>query len=202
VSDQALAGFDVLRIAALQTESSDGMTEGELHTLAYLGCLLSVYDGHPASWWGYRFTATRAGAPFAYSLSQALDLARDAGLLFKGNRVWVISERGLVDLQQIAPLILNQRRQPYLEAASGTALAMPLPSLASALSREPGLQRALNFVRTRELLDETGLALLDDQFQALADALQGDAASNDLMVPAVVWLTYLTRMEMDDEVAA
>ena len=201
MSDQALAGFDVLQLAALQTKNSEGITEGELHTLSYLACLLSVYDGHSVDWWKYRFTATRAGAPFAFALAQALEATHEAGLVIKSERLWTISERGRVDLQQLAPLILNQRRLPYLEAATGTALAMPLPSVASSLSREPGLRRALNFVRTRALLDETGLGLLEEQFQALTIALENDSAGDDLMVPAVVWLTYLARMPAEETAA-
>lgn len=202
MSERALAGYDVLQIATQLTASADGMTEGELHTLAYLGCLLSVYDGHEASWWGYRFTATRAGAPFGYALSQALDLARDAGLLAQGDSTWSISARGRTELEQLTPLVLNNRRLPYLAAAGGAALAMPLPSLASALSWEPGLRRALNFVLTRELLDETGLSLVLEQFEALGDALAGDTAGIDLMVPAVVWLTYLARVRPGEREAA
>lgn len=201
MSEQALAGYDALQLAAQQTASADGMTAGEMHTLAYLACLLSVYDGHHVRWWGYRFTATRAGAPFAYALDQALTAATDAGLLTRGDRTWSISARGRVELEQLDPLVLNQRRLGYLEAAGGTALAMPLPSVASALSAEPGLRRALRFVRTRELLDEAGVSLLEDQFAALNEALKDDAAARDLLVPAVVWLTYLARMRADDEAA-
>jgi hypothetical protein len=201
VSEQALAGYDALRLAAQQTASADGMTAGELHTLAYLGCLLSVYEGNAVRWWGYRFTATHAGAPFAYALDQALTGATDAGLLVHGDRTWSISGRGRAELELLEPLVLNRRRLPYLKAAAGTALAMPLPSVASALSAEPGLRRALRFVLTRELLDETGVSLLEDQFRALSEALEDDAAGRDLMVPAVVWLTYLARMPPGEEAA-
>lgn len=201
MSEQALAGFDSLQLAAQQTATAEGITIGELHTLAYLACLLSVYDDHDVRWWGYRFTATRAGAPFAYALDQALTAASEAGLLVRGDRVWSVSERGRVELEQLEPLVLNHRRLAYLKAAGGAALAMPLPSVASALSAEPGLRRALNFVRTRELLDETGVSLLEDQFAVVSEALEDDAAARDLMVPAVVWLTYLARMRPAEEAA-
>jgi hypothetical protein len=201
MSEQAMAGYDALQLAVQQTASADGMTAGELHTLAYLGCLLSVYDGHNVRWWGYRFTATRAGAPFAYALDQALTAATDAGLLIHRDRTWTISASGRAELEQLDPLVLNHRRRPYLNAAAGTALAMPLPSVASALSAEPGLRRALRFVRTRELLDETGVSLLDDQFTVVSEALKDDPAGGDLMVPAVVWLTYLARMPPSQEAA-
>ena len=105
-------------------------------------------------------------------------------------------------LGQISVMQLNARRLPYLNAAAGAALAMPLPSLAGALGREPGLRRALRFVKTQELLDEAGLALLEGQFKALTEALAGDHAADDLMVPAVVWLTYLARRRLPEEAEA
>ncbi len=193
MSEQALAEFDLLQIAAMQTEASAGMTDGELQTLAYLACLLAVFDGRRPEWWGYKFTATRTGAPFSYYLSKAQNRARNSGLIERGEEVWTITDLGRADLGQISEMQLNARRLPYLDAAAGAALAMPLPSLAGALGREPGLRRALRFVRTQELLDEAGLALLESQFDALNEALAGDDAADDLMVPAVVWLTYLAR---------
>jgi hypothetical protein len=202
VSEQALAEFDLLQIAAMQTEASAGMTDGELHMLAYLACLLAVYDGHRPPWWGYKFTATRTGAPFSFLLSTAQDRARNSGLIERREEVWTITDLGRVDLGQISEVMLNARRLPYLDAAAGAALAMPLPSVAGALGREPGLRRALRFVKTQELLDEAGLALLEDQFNALNEALAGDNAADDLMVPAVVWLTYLARRLPEDAEAA
>jgi hypothetical protein len=91
----------------------------------------------------------------------------------------------------------------YLDAASATALAIPLPAVADALSFEPGLRRALRFVKVRALLDEAGIALLEEQFAAVHAALADrGAAQEDLMVPAVVWLTYLSQTEPADTQAA
>lgn len=202
MSEQALAEFDLLQIAATQTEGSAGMTEGELHMLAYLACLLAVFEGHRPQWWGYKFTATRTGAPFSFLLSRAQDRACDSGLIERREEVWTITDLGRIDLGQISEVMLNARRLPYLDAAAGAALAMPLPTVAGALGREPGLRRALRFVKTQELLDEAGLALLDDQFKALNEALAGDGAADDLMVPAVVWLTYLARRPPEEAEAA
>jgi len=201
VSEIALAAYDSLQLTSNIARSADGASEGELHTLAYLSCLLAVFDGKRPVWWGYPFTATRAGAPFSHALRQAIQEEQRAGLLVLHDRVLLLSEAGNVELAAITPLILNRRRQRYLEAASATALTMPLPSVSDALSFEPGLRRALRFVRTKALLDEAGLALLDDQFSVLEQALDADVEA-DLLVPAVVWLTYLSQQHPADTHAA
>jgi hypothetical protein len=201
VSEVALASFDVLELTDQLTATSDGASEGELHTLAYLSCLLAVFDGQSPGWWGYGFTATRTGTPFAHALRQAVQTSVQAGFLLLEDRVLTLSEVGSHELRSIAPLTLNRRHLRYLEAAAATALTMPLPAVSDALSYEPGLGRALRFMRTKALLDETGITLLEAQFDALGEALQG-TAKDDLLVPSVVWLTYLAQQQLIEQDAA
>jgi hypothetical protein len=201
VSELALASFDALRLTEQLASTSDGASEGELHTLAYLSCLLSVFDGRPPVWWGYGFTATRAGTPFALAIRQAVEDAVSAGFLTPEERVLKIGESGRRELRSIAELTLNRRHERYLEAAAATALTMPLPVVSDALSNEPGLRGALRFLRTKALLDETGMTLLESQFEALAQALESPG-TDDLLVPSVVWLTYLARQQLPAQDAA
>jgi hypothetical protein len=198
VSEVALASFDVLELTHQLTAISDGASEGELHTLAYLSCLLAVFSEHRPAWWGYGFTATRAGTPFAIAIRQAAQDGVRAGFLLLDERVLTLSECGVRELQSIRPLILNLRRERFLEAAAATALTMPLPAMSDALSYEPGLRGALRFLRTKALLDETGITLLEKQFDDLSEALQG-SAKDDLLVPSVVWLTFLARQRLIDQ---
>ena len=172
--------------------SANGATPGEVQVLSYLGCLMSVYDGQRAEQWGYSFTATRAGAPYADEIAMSLDQLVRGGFASVDVPLIQISERGRNELRFASTLTLNERRRRFLDAATAAALAMPLPSVADALSFEPGLRRALRFVRTRALLDETGVGLLEEQFESLSETLGTElAATEDLMVPTVVWLTYL-----------
>lgn len=199
----AAATFDGLWLADALERGVDGGSRGELHMLAYLGCLMAIFDGRGSTWWGYEFTATRAGAPFARALSEGLDAAEHAGLLRRRERTLRLTARGHGELSVTGAWPLNSRRTPYLDAASAAALAMPLPSVADALSFEPGLRRALRFVKVRSLLDEPGLALLEAQFASLQAVLsERPGAGTDLMVPAVVWLTYLAQERPADSLAA
>jgi hypothetical protein len=200
VSEVALASFDALELTDQLTATS--ASEGELHMLAYLSCLLAVFDERHPSWWGYGFTATKAGTPFATSMRQAVLDGTRAGFLVLEERVLTLSERGGHELQSVRPLILNQRRERYLEAAAATALTMPLPAVSNSLSYEPGLRGALRFMRTKSLLDETGITLLEAQFEQVGEALGGSAGKDDLLVPSVVWLTFLARQRLIDRDAA
>lgn len=190
----SLASFDILALAGSVAETADGLTQGELHTLDYLGCMMAIYDGHPAIWWGFGFSVTDSGAPFAREISTALGSLLAARWLVKDGRVHRLTGMGREELNFERDLAPNRRRARYLSAASSAALSMPLPSIADALAREPGLRRALAYMRRKQLLDETSLSLVDEHFQALTDGLgQPPGEREDLMVPAVVWLTYLAR---------
>ena len=77
-----------------------------------------------------------------------------------------------------------------LELLAKSATAIPLPIVTGSLAGEPQLFRALELSSLRPLLDETGRHALIAHFSALARAVPD---SRDLFVPAVVWLTYLSR---------
>ena len=197
------SSFDSLYILDAVGYSSGGATRGEVQLLAYLACLMSVYEGQGAQEWGYAFTATGAGAPYAVDIAGSLDQLVRGGFATHDDQLIELSDRGREELKFVVSLPLNARRVRFLDAATAAALAMPLPSVADALSAEPGLRRALRFVKTRALLDETGIGLLEEQFGELARATGDEEGSaDDLMVPTVVWLTYLASVRQPDRRSA
>jgi hypothetical protein len=191
---QSLASFDILALTGTVGGTLDGLTQGELQSLDYLACLMAVYDGHPPQWWGFGYSVTETGAPFAREPSAAVGGLVAARWLLRDGRVHRLSTAGRTEFDFESTLGPNQRRLRYLRAASSAALSMPLPSISDALSHEPGLRRALSYLRRKQLLDETSLALLSEQFAALTDGLgRAPQDREDLMIPVVVWLTYLTQ---------
>lgn len=195
--------YDCLFILDAIGYSAGGATRGEIQVLSYLGCLISVYEEQTVEQWGYSFMATRTGAPYAEEIATSLDQLVKGGFATVDDPLVQISDRGRNELRFAATLPLNKRRQRFLDAATAAALAMPLPLVADALSFEPGLRRALHFVRTRALLDETGIGLLEAQFNALSETLGNEpTAAEDLMVPTVVWLTYLASKRQSNRVVA
>jgi hypothetical protein len=189
-----LASFDVLALTGAVGSSTNGLTQGELQVLDYLACLMALYDGRTPSWWGFGFSVTETGAPFAHELSTAASSLIDTGWLSRDGRVYRLTRSGGPELEFQGTLALHRPRARYLTAATSSALAMPLPELSDALSYEPGLARAMTYIRRKQLLDETSLTLLAGQFRALTEGLKRDPHKrDDLMVPTIVWLTYLSR---------
>ncbi|HTC58790.1 MAG TPA: hypothetical protein VK691_01590 [Solirubrobacteraceae bacterium] len=186
------ASFDTLQLLDTVGASTNGVTLGELQVLDYLGCLLSVYDGARARDWGFRFSVTETGAPFAKDIAEAVGWLGRTGWIEQDDRVFRLTQGGCVELEFQRSLAPNDRRLRYLDASASATLSMPLPSLSNALSKEPGLNRALGFMRHKMLLDETSLELVSDQFEALSEALKRPRDDDeDLTVPTVVWLAYL-----------
>jgi hypothetical protein len=197
------AAFDVLAICRQLTRSAGGATAAELHVFSYLSCLLYVYDGHDAGGWGYSFAATPAGSPYARELADATDRVRAAGWLVDRGPVVVLSEAGRSELDALAAFASKAPRLRYLDSATAAATLLPLPSVADALAYEPQLRRALDHLGgLDELLDDEGLALVRPHFAAVAEALEDASVANaELLVPAVVWLTYLAGKAEEEMVS-
>lgn len=196
MSSRPEAGYDALFVAGALSAFADGAAAVELHLFAYLACLLSIYDGRSPEEWGYSFVATPAGAPYAESLAEQTDSLRAAGMLLDDGPLLIVSERGREFQDSIVGFSFNRGRAPYLEASCSTATVLPLPTVAHSVAAEPGLQNALQASAPRELLGDTELILVDEQFAAITETLVSDARDNrdggdDLLVPATVWLSYL-----------
>jgi hypothetical protein len=188
------ASFDALQLVGSIGDSSNGVTLSELQALAYLSCLLAIYDGNQPDTWGYGFSVTETGAPFAREIADAVEGLRGAGWISRHDRVYRLAATGRPELEFQRTLAPIQRRIRYLEGSASAALTMPLPALTDALACEPGLRRALDYMRRKRLLDKTSIDLVSRQFDALTEALsQAPVDRVDLMVPAVVWLTYLAQ---------
>jgi hypothetical protein len=199
----AQAGFDVLQIVGSVGESSDGVTLSELQTLDYLACLLSIYGGVSPTAWGFGFSVTDSGAPFASTLADAVEALSGAGWLLRNGRVCRLGSAGRAELGFQRRLAPNKWRIRYLQASVSATLSMPMPALADALGHEPGLRRALQFMRRKRLLDDTSLELVEAQFEALTAGLgEPPDEREDLTLPTVVWLTYLARSHGESEVRA
>lgn len=196
----SLASFDILALAGSVGTVGDGLTHGEFHALDYLACLMAIYDGRSPAWWGFGFSVTDSGAPFSRVLSDTIARLTASGWVVRDDRVHRLSPTGKDELDFENTLAVNVQRFRYLSAASSSALSMPLPAISDALSHEPGLRRALSYIRRKRLLDETSLTLIAEQFRALTDGLKQSPQDRvDLTVPAIVWLTYLSRSALSTE---
>lgn len=196
MADLAVSSFDVLAIAHSMSGHVDGVTEPEVHVFSYLACLLSLYAGHDASWWSYEFSATKDGAPYSREVSESCISLIANGSLRTVGRLLRITDRGATEFELLGGLIAFMPRLRYLVAACDSTLAIPLATIREVLSREPQLRSAISQMQARPLLDEMGMALLKPHLDGLHEVLVGaggNSEDSDLLVPAVLWLTYLGR---------
>jgi hypothetical protein len=192
VSARAAAGYDALYVCDALSRFAGGAAAVELHLFAYLACLISVYDGRGPQEWQYEFVSTPAGAPYAETLAQESDRLRAAGRLLDSGPLLMLSSVGRDDLDAFRQFGSNRARRPHLNAACSAATLLPLPTVAYAITQEPGLRHALSARAPRTLLGDAELLLVDEQFRAVAGALVDQGGEHhDLLVPTSLWLSYL-----------
>ena len=185
------AAYDALYVTNALQRQFGNAARGEVHLLTYLACLLSLYSHRPTADWNYSFAGTTSGAPFSTELAAAIDDAVLSGLLSANDQSLLLNASGREELVALANVSFCSWRSVYLEASCCSTLTAPVGTLRYALSQEPNLKPASRLRASRRLLDESGLALLYEQFAALQQAIGRD--THDLLVPATVWLAYLSE---------
>lgn len=189
------ATFDLLLSTEHLSTYSGETSLSETQSIVYLACLLSVYRGSPATTWGYDFISS-SGEPFADALLDAWERLTASGDFVSDSASgrFSVSEQGRVTLGALARLSMFRDRQEYLRGAFSAADALPLPSLRAAVQRDPQLVLSASLALPQRLLDEVGLTSLHEDFSVLERELGQDV---DLVVPAVVWLSFLLGQSDD-----
>ena len=185
------AAFDTLAIVASLEPTVGRVLPSEVHLFAYLGCLLSLYSGHPVADWGYAFTGTIEGSPFSAAVNEAVGVLRSSSDLLSDLTGLGLSESGRAEYDLLRTLPRNASREEFVLGACSSVLALPVPLVRSAMQQEPALRRVTALAASRPLLEGVDLDALYEQFQALASVIGTEIS--DVMVPAVAWLTYLVR---------
>jgi hypothetical protein len=182
--------FDALGVCYRLQQELGPVARAEIHLFAYLSCLLALYKEHPVSEWGYYFAVTQDGYPYSPDLDAALDALVSGGSLAADKDGYLaVSPYGAETLNELDTLALFRRRAPFLEGACGSVLALPVGSIRDALAQEVGIRGALLLSQSRRLPTDAGLSLLYEQFRVLNESIGVNV--DDLMIPAIVWLTYL-----------
>jgi hypothetical protein len=169
------------------------VTIAELHILCYVACLLALYRRRPTADWGYRFIRSPWGAPFSAELDVAVRSLCAGGLLTARNDIVTTTAEGREFVELLDAGEEHGWRTPFLEGACGSVLAIPIGSVRAALRQEPSLKRSAVHHEPRMLLGEAEDAALYEQFDAVGQVIGTEVA--DLMVPSVVWLTYLAELQ-------
>lgn len=162
---------------------------GEIHAFAYLACLLSLFERHSPSQWGYKFTALPPTLPYAPAITDGVKALEAALLIRRVGDAFAPTDVGVHQASLWSGLGQLAWRRRYLDGATGASLISGVPGVTNSLSNEPQLQRASDLGQPRELLEEATLIPLFEQFAALRQAIGGDVA--DLLAPAAVYLAFL-----------
>ncbi len=184
------ATADTLMIITRVQSVLRNATEGEVHLFAYLSCLLWLYRGNPVAEWGYDFSATPTGAPYSTAVGEATKLLRQHGRLYEDGESLRMTPAGNSLYDELKTLDHFKIRYPFIDGACSSLLGMPVGVVRDAVSKEPSLRRAGTVQRKRRLLQEPEMADLYEQFAALSEAV--GVSMGDLMIPALVWLRYLS----------
>lgn len=139
---------------------------------------------------GIFFRSNKVSCAFQLLIGGCYTKLAPLGLIEDGPAGLRLTPYGDSELTGLASLRRFRGRLGYVGAACQSTTAIPLPIVTASLAAEPQLLRAHELDSLRPLLDETGRHALMAQFAALAQAVP---RSNDLFVPAVVSLTYLSR---------
>jgi hypothetical protein len=192
------ATYDCLLLGSGLQRSFGGFSDAELHLLSYLSCLLSLYLRIPIADWGYSFVATEFGAPFSQHIDEAIKELLERGFFLRAQSRLNISGRAEQFVQGLSKLSLNQDRTRCLLAAFASTTAFSIGMVRNAMLKEPELSRAQKMSTNRFLLEEPATSQLYIQFDILRKALK---PSNDLRVPAIVWLEalYLASETVEDQ---
>ena len=187
------AAFDSLTIAS-QLEGIDLQpTRGEIHLLAFLASLLSLYArrGEGASDWGYSFAATPGGTPFSDSLQVEIDDLMSRGAFTSAGTTIQLTQAGRFLQQTLSSLDLVQERSACLDSASSTLCALPVGMVRAAFAQDPEATLVAEHQRSRILASQNSMARLYSEFNAVAEVLE--TAQDSLFAVSILWLTYLAE---------
>jgi hypothetical protein len=185
------ASFDFLIITEELSLKLGTAAVGEIHLFAYLGCLLSLFEGQPVADWGYSFAGLESGSPFSPDLQEAYAELERAGFVSGTNSNVAVTGIGKQQIEVFNSLKMFMSRKSYLSAACASLLSFPVGMVRSAMSMEPGLRPVFSVGGIRPLLAMASLEQLHEHFDALFNVL---GKTSDLLVPSTVWLTYLLEL--------
>ncbi|MBT0664121.1 hypothetical protein KI809_07380 [Geobacter pelophilus] len=186
--------FDVLSITSKLSNSMQKVSIAEIHLFSYLSCLLWLYKKQPVAFWGYPFAATPQGHPYSADLDESIKyLLRNGTVAISDDKHIIVTPSGETEFSELLKMTMFTEREPYLEGACSCVLAMPIGMIRNGIMNEPEINNSIALAQKRMLLTTDGVDMLYEQFDVLSKAI--GVAVDDLMIPSVVWVTYLSGIQ-------
>lgn len=188
------AYFDALSLVYRLQNSLGNVAQLEIHLFSYLACLLSLYRGMSVTEWGYEFAITKQQTyPYSPNLNDAINLLVHNRKLNETDQYVDLSKIGQTEYEFLSTLSQYSDREVFLDGACSSLLTLPPATIRDALYQDPNIMGAIELSQSRKLLTDSGLDNLHEQFAALSAAIGIEV--EDLMVPATIWLTYLSEIQ-------
>lgn len=166
----------------------DAAYVGEIHLLSYCACLLYYASDKTADNWGYGFSATSNGSPFATTIDTAISVLSSRRVLRQRGQRLRCGELAEEWLEQIVRSELHATRMSFLSSATELLLLFPIGLLRAGLREEPGLIRARRENDKRSLLQDVDLVDLREEMAVVREVV-GDHLT--FGVSAATWIACL-----------
>lgn len=187
--------FDILYLGKSIQDRLADFNISEIQFLAYLSCLISLYDKNPISFWKYQFIKNENSSPYSLDIHSSMNFLNQNSYIEETTPYYyVISEKGLIQLSFFETLRSFNLRKKYLEIVCKSLSIIPLNLIKESIKEEPIMKSAFHSTGKRFLLDKDTPAMkaLYGDFSNLYSAL-GNEYNNNLLAPAIVWLQSLSN---------
>ena len=185
---QSAALTDVMFLVGLAPSSIAPISVAELHLYAYVANLVALNGGMPISDWGYAFSVTTDGFPFAHDLEAAREnLGRRSIVHEEEGYLKTEEDLYLAEASVLNNLVQSARRKEWLNGALLCVLNMPKGAIRDAINHSPGVAVSLRNRRASTLLREADVATIYDEFALIREVLGSE--SYDSLQPVVIWLS-------------
>lgn len=191
------AAYDAMFLIGRLEDVFDGLSQLQIQKLAFLSCILSMYEGRPAAEWGYTFATTEFGKPICTEISEALAYFVATGALTVRDGRYRLSGSGLSLLSIFKGQTNLAERNRYLSTASESALATAPGTFNAGIDHEPTLVSSDLRARGAILLAGPSVELLHEHFGGLAQVLPN--RGEDLLTPSLVWLSFVADSALTTE---
>lgn len=187
--------FDVFYLGKNIQDRLNDFNISEIQSMAYLSCLISLYDKNPISFWKYQFIKSENSSPYSLHIHSSVDFLKQNGYIEETTSYYFkLSDKGLNQLSFFDTLSSFNVRKKYLDIVCKSLSIIPLNLIKASIKEEPIMKSAFHSTGKRILLDTDTPAMkaLYSEFSSLYSAL-GSEYSYNLLAPAIVWLQSLSK---------
>jgi hypothetical protein len=187
------AFFDSLSISNKLGDSLGEFKREEIHLFSYFSSILFLYRGNPLADWKYRFIVDQNGYPFSDELNEAIVKHLLNGMLKDDGNFLTMTDRGSNEYFKFKEMPTLRTREDFIYAACSTNIILPYSKTIRALLNDPEIVK-ITKIKARQTINN---AIVYQQFEELSKAV--GVPSNDLIIPAVTWVNYISNDDMEDK---